>query len=185
MRCVLSSAAIFRRRRCAAPGPAKSARPSSCRHPGSNMPLILTATAAAIFCTACLTSWRRPQITSPAMAGSTARIGSPAATTSRCFSSGTRARSTRRRLRILPANSRTHPDSYPCGLEGPIATQSALLLDLLRGRDRLERRLGLGLIGGLGLALIRALVLGLALIRALVLGLALIWRLVRRLGQRA
>ena len=37
MRCASSSAAISRRRKCAAPGPAKSARPSSCRRPTSNI----------------------------------------------------------------------------------------------------------------------------------------------------
>jgi len=44
--------AISRRRKCAARGPAKSARPSSCRRPTLSSQSILTATAAAICCAA-------------------------------------------------------------------------------------------------------------------------------------
>ena len=50
------------RRKCAAPGPAKSARPSSCRRPTSNSPSTSTATAAATCCAACRTYWPRPRI---------------------------------------------------------------------------------------------------------------------------
>src|SRR5258708_14931418 len=68
------------------------------------------------------------------MAGSAARIGSPAAPTLQCSSNGTRARSTRRRSAILPANSRALPDVF--GKPGPTAMRTApLTKDLLRRAD--------------------------------------------------
>jgi len=52
---------------------------SSCRRPGSSLPWISTVTAAATCSAARRTCWPRPRITSPATAGSAARILSPAA----------------------------------------------------------------------------------------------------------